>query len=151
MHRKRHTCLCQTCMEVCCDRKNCTGKKESCDRYSGFRQLSIFDTPKEPQYCSVPRHPLSHYGLTYKRVYELEKLIRSGKYTRLASSVAHTADNDAAEYILLSIAKKLSYEGLEKLYGRGEIGRIPCSRTGFYYTKKYFYSLFDKELRRIGK
>ena len=67
------------------------------------------------------------------------------------SQTAHTADNDVAEYILLSITKKLSYEGLEKLYGRGEIDRMPCSRTGFYYTKKYFYSLFDKELRRIGK
>ena len=61
------------------------------------------------------------------------------------------ADDEAAEYILLSIEKRLSYEGLDKLYGRGEIGRIPCSRTGFYYTKKYFYSLFDKELRRIGQ
>lgn len=28
--------------------------KESCERYSGFRQLSIFDTHQEPQYHSVP-------------------------------------------------------------------------------------------------
>ena len=150
MRTKCHTCLCRTCLNVCkCE--GCTGKKESCERYSGFRQLSIFDTPQEPQYQSVPRHSLSYYGLTYKRVDELEKLIRSGEYSRLASSVAHTADNNVAEYILLSITKKLSYEGLEKLYGCGEIDRMPCSRTGFYYTKKYFYSLFDKELRRIGK
>lgn len=150
MRRKCHTCLCRTCLNVCkCE--GCTGKKESCERYSGFRQVSIFDTHQDPQYHSVPRHSLSYYGLTYKRVDELEKLIRSGEYARLSSSVAHTADNNVAEYILLSITKKLSYEGLEKLYGRGEIDRIPCSRTGFYYTKKYFYSLFDKELKRIGK
>lgn len=150
MRRKCHTCLCWTCLNVCkCE--GCTGKKESCERYSGFRQLSIFEQQSNPQYQSVPRHSLSYYGLTYKRVDELEKLIRSGKYARLASSVAHTVDNDTAEYILLSITKKISYDGLDKLYRRGEIDRIPCSRTVFYYTKKYFYSLFDKELRRIGK
>lgn len=151
MRRKCRSCLCRTCLNTCCERKNCTGKKESCERYNGFRQLSIFETPQEPQHHSVPRHPLSYYGLTHKRVDELERLIQSGKYTILASSVAHTVDNDSAEYILLSIMKNLSFEGLEKLYGRGEIDRIPCSRTGFYYTKKYFYSLLDKELRRIGK
>lgn len=42
MRRKCHTCLCRTCLNVCkCE--GCTGKKESCERYSGFRQLSIFE------------------------------------------------------------------------------------------------------------
>lgn len=151
MRRKCHTCLCRTCFTVCGKCAECKEKIESCERYNGFWQESIFDIPQEPKYQGTPRHSLTYYGLTDERVAELEKLIRSGKYARLASSVAHTADNNVAEYILLSITKKLSYEGLEKLYGRGEIERIPCSRTGFYYTKKYFYSLFDKEVRRIGK
>lgn len=149
MRTKCHTCLCRTCLNTCCDRKNCTGEKEACDRYNGFRQISIFEPP--PQQAGTPRHSLEYYGLTHERVAELENLIRSGKYTRLASSVAHTVDKDSAQYILLSITKKLSYEGLDKLYGRGEIGKIPCSRTGFYYTKKYFYHLFDLEMRRIRK
>ena len=123
----------------------------SCERYSVFRQLSIFELPPKPEYHSIPRHSWQHYGINKERYRQLTEYIQSGRYALLASQAAHTADNDVAEYILLSITKKLSYEGLEKLYGRGEIDRIPCSRTGFYYTKKYFYSLFDKELRRIGK
>lgn len=149
MRTKCHTCLCNTCMTVCCDRKNCTGKKEICENYSGFRQLSIFEPP--PQQTGTPRHPIEYYGLTDERVAELVKLIKSGRYASLASQAAHRADKDAAEYILLSIKKNLSYDALDKLYARGEVDRIPCSRTGFYYTKKYFYHLFDLEVRRIGK
>ena len=120
-----------------------------CEDYRGFRQLSIFEPP--PQQTSTPRHSLEYYGLTDKRVAELEKLIQSGKYASLASQAAHRADKDAAWYILLSVKKNLSYDALDKLYARGEVDRIPCSRTGFYYTKKYFYHLFDLEVRRIGK
>ncbi len=43
MCRKCHTCLCWTCLNTCCDQKNCIGKKESCEGYSGFRQLRIFE------------------------------------------------------------------------------------------------------------
>ncbi len=151
MRRKCHTCLCRTCVTVCGKCVECKEKITYCENYNGFEQMSIFNIPQEPQYQGTPRHSLAYYGLTDERVEELVKLIQSGRYASLALQAAHTADNDVAEYILLSITKKLSYEGLEKLYGRGEIDRIPCSRTGFYYTKKYFYSLFDKELRRIGK
>lgn len=151
MRRKCSTCLCRTCLTVCGKCTDCKEKIESCDIYNGFWQESIFDIPQEQQYHSVPRHSLVYYGLTDERVGELAKMIQSGQYASIASSIAHTVDNDSAEYILMSIKKNLSFEGLEKLYGCGEIDRIPCSRTGFYYTKKYFYSLFDKELRRIGK
>lgn len=149
MRTKCHTCLCNTCMIVCCDRKNCTGKKESCENYNSFRQLSIFEPP--PQKTGTPRHPIEYYGLTDERVAELVKLIQSGRYAALASQAAHRADKDVAEYILLSIKQNLSYDALDKLYARGEVNRIPCSRTGFYYTKKYFFHLMDLEMRRIGK
>ena len=150
MRRKCYTCLCRTCLNVCkCE--DCKEKIVSCDRYHGFLQESIFDIPQENQHKRIPRCSLGHYGLTDERVEELEKMIQSGRYAALASQVAHTADNDAAEYILLSITKNLSFEGLEKLYGRGEIGKVPCSRTGFYYTKKYFYHIFDEKLKEIGK
>lgn len=149
MSRKCNKCLCRTCFNTCCDRKNCKGKKESCENYSGFRQMSIFDPP--PQQTSAPRHPIEYYGLTDERVAQLVKLIQSGKYATLALQAAHRADKDAAGHILISIKKNLSYDALDKLYARGEVDRIPCSRTGFYYTKKYFYHLFDLEVRRIGK
>lgn len=151
MRTKCHTCLCRTCLNICCNRKNCTGKKEECENYNGLRQLSIFKPTQKPPYKGTPRRPIGHYGLTDKRVAELERLIQSGRYDAVASYAAHRADKIAADHILLSIKKNLSYDALDKLYGRGEIERVPCSRTGFYYTKKYFYHLFDLEVRRIGK
>lgn len=147
MRRKCDTCLCRTCLNTCCDRKNCTGKKETCENYNGFRQLSIFEPTQ--QQTGTPRHPIEYYGLTNERVAELVRLIQSDKYSCLASQVAHRADKDAAWYILLSIKQNLSYDAIEKLWARGEVDRIPCSRTGFYYVKKYFYHLFDLEVRKI--
>lgn len=47
MRKKCDTCLCQTCLNTCCDRKNCTGKKEACGNYRGFRQVSVFDQEKQ--------------------------------------------------------------------------------------------------------
>lgn len=150
MRRKCHTCLCWTCLTVCCDRKKCIGKKESCENYSGFRQLSIFEPP-EPKYQKVPRHSWQYYGISKERYRQLTEYIQSVRYATIASQVAYKANKDIAEYILLSIKKNLSYEGLEKLWGRGEIERIPYCRTDFYGIRRYFYSIMDKELRRIGK
>ena len=150
MRRKCHTCLCRTCLNVCkCE--GCTGKKESCEGYSEFRQLSIFEPQPEPMYQKVPRYSWQHYGINKERFRQLTEYIQSGRYGYLALRAAYRADKIAAGHILLSIKRNLSYEGLEKLYGREEIERMPCSRTGFYYTKKYFYHLFDLEVRRIGK
>lgn len=108
--------------------------------------MSIFEPTAQ---TSTPRHPIRYYGLTKERVKELEKLIQSGKYASLASQAAYRADKIIAEYILLSVKQNLSYDALEKLWARGKIDRIPCSRTGFYYTKKYFFHLMDMEMRKI--
>lgn len=151
MRTKCHTCLCLTCMNVCCDRKNCKGKKEACENYIGFRQISIFEPTPQPQYQSAPRYSWEHYGISKERHRQLTEYIQSGRYASLASQVAHRADKVVAEYILLSIKQNLSYDALDKLYARGGIDRIPCSRTGFYYTKKYFFHLMDMEMMRIGK
>lgn len=147
MRRKCDACLCRTCLKTCCDSKNCKGKVEKCKRCSGFRQLSIFDTPK-PQSKKAPRHSWEYYDITKQRYRELTDMIRSGIYASLASSAAHTAAPDIAEYILLSVMEKRSYEGVE--YAEW-IGRIPCGRTDFYGYRRYFYHLFDLEVRRIGK
>lgn len=151
MRRKCFTCLCQTCLKTCCDRKNCTGKKEDCDRYSGFRQLSIFEPPPQPQYQSAPRHSRKYYGISKERYRQLKEYIRSGRYASLASSAAHTANKDIAEYILLSVKENLSYEGLQMLWDLKKIGRMACGRSDFYGYQSLFYGLFDSELRRIGK
>ncbi len=150
MCRKCHTCLCRTCLNICkCE--GCTGKKESCDRYGGFRQLSIFDTPQEPQYHSVPRHSLQYYRITKERYGQLTEYIRSGRYASLASQAAHTANETIAEYILLSVTQNKSYDALRVKWELKEMERIPYCRTDFYGIRRYFMSLFDKEMRRIGK
>lgn len=148
MRRKCFTCLCQTCLKTCCDRKNCTGKKEDCDRYSGFRQLSIFEPPPQPQYHSVPRYSWQHYGITKERYRQLTEYIQSGRYASVARQAAHTANETIAEYLIKSIVENKSYDKLEF---DDKLGRICYGRTDFYGCRRYFIACFDKEVRRIGK
>ncbi len=150
MRRKCHTCLRRTCLNVCkCD--GCTGKKESCERYSGFRQLSIFDTPQETQYHSVPRHSWQHYGISKERCRQLTEYIQSGRYASVVRQAAHTANETIAEYLIISIAENKSYDALEKMWARGKIERIPYGKTDFYGIRRYFMHLMDLEMRKIGK
>lgn len=151
MRRKCHTCLCRTCLNTCCDRKNCIGKKESCESYSGFRQLSIFEPPPEPKYQKVPRHSWQHYGISKERYRQLTKYIQSGRYAPIALQAAHRANKDIAEYLLLSVTERLSYDELRKMWELKKIERIPYCRTDFYGIRRYFMACFDKELRRMGK
>lgn len=149
MRTKCHTCLCRTCLNTCCDRKNCTGKKETCEGYSGFRQLSIFDSP--PQQNGTPRHSWKYYGISKARYRQLTEYIQSGRYVYLASQAAHRANKDIAEYILISITQNKSYDALRVKWELKEMERIPYCRTDFYGIRRYFFSILDKELRRIGK
>ena len=151
MRRRCYTCICRICLSVCGKCTDCKGKRESCEDYNGFWQESIFDIPQEQQYQGAPRHPIEYYGLTDERVDELEKMIRSGRYDHLASQAAHVANEAIAEYILLSVTQNKSYDVLRVKWELKEMERIPYCRTDFYGIRRYFYSLFDKELRRIGK
>ncbi len=151
MRRRCNNCLCRTCLNTCCDRKKCDGKKEFCERYSSFRQMSIFDTPQEPKCHSSPRHSWQYYGISKERHRQLTEYIQSGRYAPVALSAAYAANKDIAEYILLSITQNKSYDALRVKWELKETERIPYCRTDFYGIRRYFYSLFDKELRRIGK
>ena len=124
------------------------GKMESCENYNGFWQENIFGTPPEPQHRGTPRNPIEHYGLTNERVRELEKLIQSGRYARLASQAAHSANEMIAEYLIKSIVENKSYDKLEF---DDKLGRICYGRTDFYGCRRFFYHLFDLELKKIGK
>ncbi len=150
MRTKCHTCLCRTCLNICkCE--GCTGKKESCERYSGFRQLSIFDQQANPQYHSVPRHSWQYYGITKERYRQLTEYIQSDRYASLASQAAHTANETIAEYILLSVTQNKSYDALRVKWELKEMERIPYCRTDFYGWRRYIMHLFDLEMRRMGK
>lgn len=150
MKRKCRGCLCCTCV-MSCHCQECKEKIKECKKYNGFKQIRIFDLFEKPKYRSTPRYPLSYYGLTNERVKELEKKVRSCKYTVQARQAALEANEMLADYILLAVNKNLSYEGLEKLWARGEIERIPYCRSDFYGWRRLFFANFDRELRRIGK
>ena len=151
MRTKCHTCLCHTCMTVCCDHKNCKRKKEVCENYKGFWQLSIFEQPPQPQYQSAPRRSLQYYGISKERHMQLTEYIQSGIYASVARQAAHRANKYIAEYLIMSIAENLSYDDLERMWTLKEIERIPIGRSDFYGWRRYYMHIFDLELRRIGK
>lgn len=84
------------------------------------------------------------YGITQERVDELMKIVRSGEYETLARQAAHMADEKAAEHILLSVNKNLSYERLEY---HDRLGRCPLGRTDFYGARRLFFHYLDCALR----
>ena len=150
MRRKCHSCLCHTCMNICCDFKGCGQKKEHCENYNGFRQMSIFEPP-QPQCQSAPRHSWQYYGIGKERYRQLTEYIQSGRYASVARQAAHTANKDIAEYLLISVTENLSYDELQKRWELKKIERMACCRTDFYGYRRLFYHLFDLEVRRIEK
>lgn len=141
MSRKCHNCICCTCLNACCDRKNCKGKRKFCKDYSGFRQLSIFHELPKPQYRAAPRASWEEYGLSDKAYRkELYIMCRSKKYENLVRQAAYKANAEIAEFLIKSVMEDKSYENVE--YAE-ELGRIPCGRTDFYGYRRLFYHLFD--------
>nr|WP_300842253.1 hypothetical protein [uncultured Acetatifactor sp.] len=124
-------------------------KKESCERYSGFSQLSIFEPP--PQSHSVPRHSWQHYGISKARYGQLTEYIQSGRYASVARQAAHTANEMIAEYILLSITQNKSYDALRVKWELKEMERIPYCRTDFYGIRRYFFAIMNEKMKEIGK
>ncbi|MDE7133015.1 MAG: hypothetical protein K2O65_14705 [Lachnospiraceae bacterium] len=84
------------------------------------------------------------YGITQERVDELVEIVRSGEYDNVALSAAHMADEKAAEHIILSVKKNLSYERLEY---HDKLGRCPLGRTDFYGARRLFFHYLDCALK----
>lgn len=150
MRRKCNTCLCRTCLNVCGKCSGCKEKIESCENYNGFRQINIFET-KQQQSKSSPRHSWKYYGIDKKRYNQLVEYVRSGRYAALASYSANMANKTISMYILLSVKENKSYDALKAKWELREMEQIPYCRTDFYGIRRYFFSILDKELRRIGK
>ncbi len=150
MHKCRN-CMCRSCLNTCCDRKNCIGKKTECKRYRGFRQLNIFDQTVSCHKKLIRDYTWQDYGISKKRYKELKELCQSGEYASLVRSAAHTAALDIEEYIYLSATKNMSYRALEVKWELGEMERMPYNHNDFYGYRRYFFSILDEELRRIGK
>ena len=146
--RKCRNCLCNSCTDNChC--LECKGKIKECKRYSGFRQLSIFDEPPQPKYQKAPRYPWSYYGITKEQYKQLNEYIQSGRYASLASQAAHRTNKTIARYILLSIEKNMSYDALKIKWQLKEIEQMPCCRTDFYGYRRYFYHLFNEKIKEM--
>lgn len=147
MRRKCRHCLCRTCIKSChC--QNCEGKIKECKQYSGFRQLSIFDPPPEPQYQKAPREPWAYYGLDDKEYRaRLRVIAESGKYPELIRKAAYRTDKDIAKYIIKAVTKGKSWDYLEHDL---ELGRIIVGRSNFYGYVRKFYYFFNDELKENG-
>lgn len=146
MRRKCHSCLCWTCLNICCDRKKCECKIESCEKYNGFDQLVVFKPTPQFLYKAAPRKSLNDYGITKDRYDELRQIARSEKYNHIVCEITHKTNKDIAEYLLLSILKGKTYENVE--YAE-EFGRIPCGRTDFYGYRRLFYHFLDEKIKEI--
>ena len=112
------------------------------EEYTIFTQLSLFEPPIKP-----PRNSWGYYKISKNRYKTLTKYIQSGEYDFIATQAAKLANEMIAEYILLSVMKDKSYDLIEY----SEMGRIPVGRSDFYGWRRYFYSIMDKEFRRMGK
>lgn len=95
------------------------------------------------------RAPWKDYGITQERVDELVEVIRSGEYDAIVLSAAQMADEKAAKHMILSVAKNLSYEGLQRLWELREIERMPCGRTDFYGVRRLFFHYLDFALNKM--
>lgn len=149
--RKCRNCLCHACIHVCDDCQKCHKANKKCNWYSGHKQLSFLEPPPDEEYSEIARRKWSYYGISKKRYKQLIEYIQSGRYASLASQAAHRANEMLSSYIILSIEKNLSYEGLQRLWELREIERMPCCRTDFYGYRRYFYYLLNKKIKEMGK
>lgn len=139
--KKCRNCICKNCIKSCkCF--NCKEPVKICNEKQEFKQISLVEKKKLTRLFTW-----QDYGITKERYDELKALCQSGKYDDVARSEARRANEIISEYILLSVKKNLSFEGVE--YAKG-LGRIPCGRTDFYGYRRLFYHLFDERIRENG-
>ena len=93
------------------------------------------------------RHGFSEYGISWKRYLELRGLCASGRCRAETLRRACKGFEFLTEWILMSVTKNLSYDNLEKMWARGEIKYMACSRTSFYRHRRKFYHNLDRMLK----
>ncbi len=92
---------------------------------------------QEKHRCSVLRFVTwSDYGISEERLNELKFICRSGKYDSLIRRAAYRTDETAAEFLIKSATKNLSYNKIEFDF---TLGRVPIGRTDFYAIRRLFY------------
>lgn len=146
--RKCRNCLCSKCMNTCYSCHNCTKAIKTCEKHSGYEQMRIFALLSGKRYQRAPRASWNTYGISRERYKALRAAVQSGRYANEVRLAADEANASIAQYILISVMKNKSYEGIEYVEG---LGRIPCGRTDFYGYRRLFYHILDSKIRRIVK
>lgn len=88
----------------------------------------------------ICRKSYAEYGLTKERVKVLLGECHKGKHAAQLRAAAYQADQLTAEYIILSIMQKKSYDALEF---NEKLGRVPCGRSDFYGIRRHTIAILD--------
>lgn len=94
------------------------------------------------------RESYSHYGLTGKEARAIMKECRAGNHAGELRAAAHKAAPFAAEYIIQSVTKKLSYDFFMVKWELREIERMPCGRSDFYGFRRQTIAILRDLLRK---
>ena len=91
------------------------------------------------------------YGIDEARRRELQEIAKDDKYSDIVLYAARAADKQAAEHIILSVTKNMSYEGLQTRWELREMERCPLGRTDFYGARRLFFHYLDCALKELSK
>ncbi len=92
------------------------------------------------------RKSYADHGITDKKVKGLLRECRAGKYGAQVRTAAYKVNPLIAEYIILSIMEKKSYDALEIKMELGEMERIPFGRSDFYALRLHTLVILDNML-----
>lgn len=89
-----------------------------------------------------------HYGITKERFAELKAFARSPGNSGAVLAACLAADGMSARHIFLSLTENLSFEDLEKLTAKGELGRLAVGRSNFYGLRRLAFHYLDVGLAK---
>ncbi len=112
-------------------------------QYNEKYWAKVAESGRNPRYNSW-----EDYGIDKDRLAELRAVVRSGKYDNLVREAAYTANEKAAEHILLSVKENLTYEHVEF---HEKLGRICIGRTDFYSVRRLFFHYLDCALKEVNE
>ncbi|MFG6369566.1 MAG: hypothetical protein K1W16_14360 [Lachnospiraceae bacterium] len=104
---------------------------------------NLSKTEKQTKNQCAPRLSFDAYNISRERYLELRNGCAAGEYSSETLSKACRGFEFIESWILLSIAKRQSYDSMEY----SDKGRIPVGRSNFYGYRRRFYYNLDLVLR----
>ena len=87
------------------------------------------------------------YNIEKNRYKKLRKMCTMEKYNDIVQRIAYETNKEIAEYIILSVREKISYDNFDLPKYQEKFGKIKIGRTDFYGYRRLFYHLFDQYLK----